>query len=121
MGSDVTLVGIQLLPVLNLPNLPAIPMIKARLENLGFGTLGGMLRDFARNDPRILMAIKGEGQNESGLDQFLLLRPGEFLKDVRKHPHYWDQGSLGWEPALAALQRSIDQEDGITWWLIIEY
>ena len=124
MSTQVHLIGIKTTEVggegfLRL-GAETVPTVVEMIEDLGFSGLRNNLETFATDvDYDVLHEI--QEKEDGGYWQFLLKDPVGFLDDVAERPWFWDSHGCGWEPALEAIQKGIDNDQDITWWFWMDY
>ena len=124
MSTQVHLIGIKTIEVggegfLRL-EAEAVPTVVEMIEDLGFSGLRNSLEASATDvDYDVLHEI--QTKEDGGYWQFLLKDPAGFLEDIADRPWFWDSQASGWEQAIEAIQKSIDENQAITWWFWIDY
>ena len=116
MGTRVDLVGIRNVLV----GTFVAPGMVAWANHVGYGNLVQDLAIFCATDPGILSSSK-ENCNEVGFDQYFVIDPLSFLEHIKEDEGYWDTTGEGWKPALAMIEKNLEEPDLITWWFVIDY
>jgi hypothetical protein len=115
MSTSIRLIGIK-----NLRIDASVPTPGITFEQgwLGFSNLKHSIRIYADKNPDVLLFTLDIIE---GVRQYLVADPDTFLTDVRENPHYWNSVGLGWQAAMDALQKDLEEGHLLIWWLIIDY